>query len=927
MYEELIYDPVRDFIKERRKDDVSWEEIYNGEGELESILNLNNKFNHWPQVTVDIWHEIVEQQKKSEKEILSYGEQDTSATIHDQFQENAINEIPRGKNSSWMLYKKKLKDKGFQESSINEIESATFKLIKRLSLNTNISGTRKGLVIGNVQSGKTANMAALIAMAADWGWNMFIILSGTIENLRQQTQKRFQDDLIDNSCQLQWYSLEGLRPRQGTRSSHLNFSRKSTSRYFTVILKNPSHLRNVIKWLQEDPNTQELMRILVIDDEADQAGINTANVNEKTRRTINNLICSLINGNNFRNEPIETKYNAMNYIAYTATPYANILNEHSPESTYPRNFISALGVSKEYFGPQQIFGCEDTNYSGLDIIREITSEDLNDIKEIHNDNTTIDIPDSLKDSICWFLCCVACQRFRGAKKPVSMLVHTSQKTSHHQYISNAIENWINSNSTDDIIRYCKVVWDYEVSTFDKNILREEYPDYSRRDQDILPYPKFKDVETELIKLLSGNRISHIPLGEEGIPYYHEGIHLCIDNCQNNGQIDGMIVRLMYPSEEQDIARAFIVVGGQTLSRGLTIEGLVSTYFLRSVKQADTLMQMGRWFGYRKDYETLPRIWMTERVKEQFEFLSVLDKSLRDEIKRMEDLGITPENYGPRVTSHPLASFIRITAKNRMQEGVPTDYSGVATQTTTFDNDEKKLVHNLNITRSFLQTLGNPEQTKPCNKHAENSKVWRNIVFENVRAYLNDFKFSTRQAAFNDIQRMLQWFETMTKNKTIENWNVVLVGIDKKYSAGTWEVSPDLSITKISRAQKKHNTENILNIGALRAPKDILADVDLENVSSEIAEMVKEFKSKGGLQLRDKAGLNKTPQLLIYIIDKNSPAGQGSKTRKDLNALNDVVGICITVPYGDRKSDNRTVAIPINNNLFDYTEDIDGTNEN
>ena len=150
MYEELKYDPIRDFINERRNDGVSWDDIYNGEGDLDSLLHHYNKFGHWPNITEDIWHEIVEQQKESEKEILAYGEYDSSATIHDQFQENAIEDIPRGKNSAWQLYKAKLKKKGFRDSSIKEIENASFKLIKRLSLNTTNNGARKGLVIGNV---------------------------------------------------------------------------------------------------------------------------------------------------------------------------------------------------------------------------------------------------------------------------------------------------------------------------------------------------------------------------------------------------------------------------------------------------------------------------------------------------------------------------------------------------------------------------------------------------------------------------------------------------------------------------------------------------------------------------------------------------------------------------------------------------------
>ena len=924
MYDELIYDPVRDFIKERRCDGVSWDDILNGEGELENLLHNGNKFLHWPNVTVEIWKEIVDQQKISEKEILAYGEADSSATIHDKFQENAIDDIPRGKNSAWQLYKAKLKQKGFRESSINEIENTSFKLIKRLSLNTTVSGTRKGLVIGNVQSGKTANMAALIAMAADWGWNMFIILSGTIENLRQQTQNRFRNDLINNNCQLQWYSLEGLKPRQGTRASYLNFTRNSNSRFFTVILKNPSHLRNLIKWLQEDPNSQEKMKILVIDDEADQAGINTANVNADTRRTINNLICSLINGKNFKNEDIDTKYLAMNYIAYTATPYANILNEHSEESTYPRNFISSLSVSKEYFGPQQIFGCEDTQYDGMDIIRNISEDDLSEIIEIHDNGCATNIPNSLRDSICWFLCCVACQRYRGSTKPVSMLVHTSQKTNHHQFIANAIEDWVKKNNTKDIIKCCKSVWNKEIARFDKNILREQYSDYSRKDEEIVPYPSFDEIEKHLKKILSGDRISNIPLDQEDVPQYHDGIHLCIDNCQNNGNIDGMIVRLVYPTEEQNIARAFIVVGGQTLSRGLTIEGLVSTYFLRSIKQADTLMQMGRWFGYRKGYETLPRIWMTERIKQQFAFLSELDKHLRDELKRMDDLGIAPERYGPRVIAHPQASFLRITAKNRMQEAANVDYSGVSTQTTIFDNDKASLEGNINITRDFLKSLAEPAEHKSCNQHSINSFVWKNVKFNMVRDYLEKFHYSPRQAAFNNIERMMLWFEHLSSKKIFTNWNIILAGADS--STDKWMLNSSIGVSKVCRTRKKNQPESTITIGTLRSPKDMLADIDLEGAPKELVDAVQNFESKNAMDIRKMAKLDNTPQLLIYIVDKNSKARLGSTTRDDLRAVDDVVGISITIPEDPRRSGKNVVAIPIDDKLFEFIEDLDGTDE-
>jgi hypothetical protein len=123
----------------------------------------------------------------------------------------------------------------------------------------------------------------------------------------------------------------------------------------------------------------------------------------------------------------------MNYIGYTATPYANVLNESGKNSLYPRNFITSLKVSKEYFGPQQIFGIEGGDYDGLNIVRVIDSGDLLELHDLHDGETDL-IPESLEDAICWFFCCVSTMRLWGYKKPISMLVHTSQKTAHHKTV-------------------------------------------------------------------------------------------------------------------------------------------------------------------------------------------------------------------------------------------------------------------------------------------------------------------------------------------------------------------------------------------------------------------------------------------------------------------------------------------------------------
>ena len=247
------------------------------------------------------------------------------------------------------------------------------------------------------------------------------------------------------------------------------------------------------------------------------------------------------------------------------------------------------------------------------------------------------------------------------------------------------------------------------------------------------------------------------------------------------------------------------------------------------------MQMGRWFGYRKGYELIPRLWLTQRTQQQFSFLSELDQSLRDEIHEMDALGKTPDKYGPRVKNSPKTSFIRITAKNRMQAAQETDmdYSGSSVQTFMFDDDAVILKHNLSLGESFIRSLGNPEPKKDCNAHSANSYVWRDVPFDSIEPFLSAYSFQARLGALNDIRPLIQWVKEITNNNGLENWNVVLAGKASSDGSNLWVVSDKVSVSKVLRTQKiKGRIDGVLNIGVLRAPKDIIADIDLENASDK-----------------------------------------------------------------------------------------------
>lgn len=936
----IIYDKPRKWITDSRDRGISWEEIALGRKKdyagLQAFLAIQEEINFWPEMSISDWQQLVQSQKNAEERVRVIELLDGIAHIHDSRQDNAIT-IPEDEMSSWQLYKKKLLADGFKPDTVEEIERTTLKILRRLNGDTTTCGPIKGLVIGNVQSGKTANMAALMAMAADWGWNMFVVLSGTIENLRVQTQNRLFNDLNQQGS-LWWRPLQHLSKKVdiSQKAQSLHFDQGSKERYFTVCLKNSTRLKNLIQWAQADKNKQRQMKILVIDDEADQAGINTCKIDQAELSKINKLIRALVNGKNEDNKDIDTQYLAMNYIGYTATPYANILNEAGEDSLYPRNFITTLAVSKEYFGPQQIFGYsgDSVSFDGMDIVRTIDTDELMELKGIH-DGDIFDTPKSLVDAVCWFMCGVACMRIWGYKKPVSMLIHTSQLTAHHRAIADVVNDWIVNTPDKDIIKRAERVWYEETEKFSIDVFRDQYPTYDRPDDEINKYPDFSEVEEQL-EILLGDGISHIELDAEGTLTYHKGIHLCIDNCANNGVSgDGMHIRLAYPDSHNmpSPAPAFIVVGGATLSRGLTIEGLISTFFLRSVGQADTLMQMGRWFGYRKKYELLPRLWITEKTRQQFVFLAALDQELRDEIQHMDITGRSPADYGPKVKNSPKVSFIRITAKNRMQAATEAsmDYSGASNQTYLFDNNAAILRENIRIAEEFIRQLG--DEWIPATNHFENDAVWKGIGFDVVRKFIERFNFCNRLKVFNDTKPLMDWIEKVTGDGKLGSWNVIVAGKNNTTN-GTWELPNGKVINKVNRSKKKLKNEvdeTLLDIGVLRDPTDLLADVDVDSIADPAVKQlvlasITSGKAKGAAGLRDSTGLDTTPQLIIYRVDRNSKASAG--TRLDLKAEEDLVGVSIYIPGGRiGTSYASSISIKMKNDIFDGDADLEGTDEN
>lgn len=981
MFEEAKFEDPIAWIGDNRR--FGWDALYYAkQGDdigLSGFLQSRQQYDGWDTISCAEWHALVDYLKVQRNWVYS-------------------------RRSSWRLYKERLKTvKNYEDSAIAELEQSVTKTLDYLHDDIAQTGPVKGMVVGNVQSGKTGHMAGLMCMAADEGYNMFIVLSGLLESLRDQTEVRLIQDLIsgDNN----WTLFRHPGTKQCTIPAHtLDFS--GNRRYFTVCLKNPKRLQRVIKYLQQLPDKQEQMKILVIEDEADQAGVNTnetdvdslikkittklsfsqntyrqivsddladliecnddtdacnicqdlvahlpltanankqaletiffelfmerfeiakvrekcAKVNQSTmhsksiakplqnlirmRTRINELLGFMIEGrdpigrNLVKADGSSINFKAMNYIAYTATPYANLLNEPAGEfSLFPKDFILPLKPSNEYFGPQHIFGCqagEPDDLPGLDIVRPIGQNCLLTLESIHN-RTSNNLPDSLKNSIMWFYCCAAYWRFIGYKTPISMLIHTSAFTDSHASIATAIESWIASVNETNFVDDCRNLWNLEIVRFDKNNLQRDYPMYSQIAQ-VKALPTFDKIKAEFVKLLPKiGRLNLLQIQNNYPVCCDRGINYCVDDSKND-------IRIKYPSTPLRTAPAYIVIGGATLSRGLTFEGLVCSYFSREVSQCDTLMQMGRWFGYRKGYELLPRIWVCKRTRDSFEKLTVIEKNLRDSLSNMVNSGLTPAETGVKLKNTP--SWITLTASNKMQAHVSAtvDFVGLKKQTVYFDKDATILQANINTTTAFLKSLG---ICANINSRSKNCRVWTNVDFATqILGYLQSYKYWSRNSWIRtNLPHLDQWIQSQV-NSTGDygKWNVILAGT----VSGLNPNAPVLySVGTVERGCLPYRHNDTFYIKGVSSPNDLLADVDLDKISD--ANLKNDVFHVNGKpeDLRDATYLKNVPQLIIYVIDKNS-APQNSN-RQFLNSTDDIVSLQIYIP-GDSQTSGRPTEI-------------------
>lgn len=576
---------------------------------------------------------------------------------------------------------------------------------------------RRGLIIGEVQSGKTATYTALCNKAADVGYKIIIVLTGTLEDLRRQTQERLDLEFAGRESQSFLSKDNAVRNKpvgvaiyaQGKSipqfTSDISDFRAAildnlklgldnlNGTVLFVVKKNKSILENLINWLKRYSVQFGAKKInqslLLLDDEADNASINTHGDNEDPT-AINNCIRELLK-----------LFSRTTYVGVTATPFANIFimpfNEDGMlnDDLFPKDFIYALDVPSNYIGVNTIFGDKYKNF-----LVPIEPRDYPDVEfyfpKRHRVNLLVKgLPESLCEAMDYFLLANVIRDLRGDKtEHRTMLIHVSRFTKVHEQIYDLV-----SVRLDKIVRALRAYAAYPVaeaereSTYIKN-LRKVFDKY-----------KLKEIGG-----VSWEEILHDHLRRAVEP-------LKVGLRNSSGK-----AAFSY-EENKDNGLRIIAIGGNSFTRGLTLEGLCVTYFYRNSKFYDTLMQMGRWFGYRPNYDDLCKLWTSQEIIDWYRYVAKVSNELKQEIVRMERYGKTPQDFGLKVRRHPEA--LEITARNKMRYGTgverPVELNRIFLETPRLKNDKKSSYANAALIRKFVDALA-----KFTKQEDTRLNLWRDV---------------------------------------------------------------------------------------------------------------------------------------------------------------------------------------------------------
>ncbi|NEM05454.1 Z1 domain-containing protein [Geodermatophilus normandii] len=722
---------------------------------------------------------------------------------------------PQPKDHNWPAFKVSLKKK-LPAAAVDVIDQSSDKVVAMLDHPATLKFRSRGLVIGHVQSGKTSNFTAVIGKAADRGYRMFIVLSGIHNALRSQTQNRLIKDLVDLNPTL-WHQITKPEHDFVPPANAASLLSSKDQKLLLVVKKNGPVLKKLKKWLKGAQEHLGNCPTLIIDDEADQATVAT--------KVINPLIADII-------EALPRSC----YLGYTATPFANLLIDPGSEKDfYPKDFILSLHRGIDYQGPEELFGREPldgedpaTLPGGKDLIREVPDgevELLRPAKGQINDFVP-EVTPTFRRAVLWFWLATAARKARGqADVHSSMLVHAHSNTKVHDSFKEPLRTLQKGIAT-------------ALSAGDAALRDELRELWNKEATKVAPSPGTPTVSVDEVLSL--------------LPAVVDETKIVMDHYRSNDRLD-------YSNGPVTV----IAVGGNTLSRGLTLEGLVVSFFVRSADVYDTLLQMGRWFGYRPGYEDLPRIYLPRELRRWFAHLATVEAELRREIDRLLVEHKTPLELAPRIRCHPQ---MRITAPSKMGKNVKAAaaYGGRLVETRYFQTrPEAEALERMGVNAGAVGALlsaATAAGTDQGEMAPAGRRLWRDVPVDGVRAFIRTYRF-TAQSTDLVANLMEQYIDRRNKVGDLHTWNVAVVGNDPDAAEHRIKLVDGLEVGTVTRSRLGPTKgDPVADIKTLTGSRDSSIDLVVPPGTKT---------SRSALNRLRRDQLPRTGLVLLYPIDPQS----------------------------------------------------------
>jgi hypothetical protein len=838
----------------------------------------------------------------------------------------------------WRRYRDYLESK-LSDTVVEGLDDATDEILKLLEDPQRTDDwDRRGLVVGHVQSGKTSNYSGLICKAADAGYKIIIVLAGMHNNLRSQTQTRLEESFLgyettvdrDPGMPIGVAEFgEDLKTNSATtRAENGDFS-KAIAKHFHgispeerpwlfVVKKQKTVLTELLNWIKSrvaDATAEDSRKLvtklplLMIDDEADNASVDTGEqlvdengeLNEEYQpKTINSLIRQILHA-----------FSRKAYVGYTATPFANIFIHHKGATAkegpdlFPKAFIVNLAAPSNYVGPARMFGkvTDDGREGALPLSHDIADHydaESNSgwMPPKHNKmhvpayNGVATVPPSLRTAIHSFVLACATRQLRGqAAEHSSMLVHVTRFVDVQNHVREQIEETVRrmrqnltwGTDAHEMLAQMRKLWDEDFLP-----TRDAVAALSPPEDRPPPMPAWDDVLAILPEILGDIQVRSINgMASDVLDYATPGASLKV-----------------------------IAVGGDKLARGLTLEGLCVSYFVRTTKMYDTLMQMGRWFGYRPGYLDLCRLYTSPDLVQWFGHIADASEELREEFDFMAEAKLTPEQYGLKVKSHEVLT-VTSPLKMRNAQEVSLTYSGSRPQTTLFHRDAKVHQRNLDTADALIESLADTDRLDGphylrdgvADSWSESASLWKGVDVSKILAFLDSY-VTHPQATSAKSDLLAIFINKMVDRGQLKTWNVALLSGEGEGDAHSFPGMPPRADVYTIRKADIHvaleaGQSKGFSIGGLAVPKD--EGIDLDNkVWREALELTRAARkrestpnapsAKGIREVKGKAGASAARGLLLLYPLTPYQYQEGSKGELILSDWSKpIMGFAIAFP--------------------------------